>query len=845
MRIAKTEGRIFVDRENFRKAFPIYYSSYMKHRSENTMGDILYYYGDGGIGKSTLLKEFQNQLLEDKVPCQFEPFDFSIDALRNPLSFLIALRQAFPAIDFPLFDFAYNLYIQKAKLKPDSRMMTIKPFQALRDLIASLPKEGQDFIFDYKGALTKLKKIYSYLKQEIALRKYIDETKTIQRSSTEALEGRLVSYLAMDLENGMQHKMPEKGVVIFLDSFELVTSYAKGASDNALIQLILDEDNGLIRMTPSVLYVIASREKCDFGCLSQASAPAKNNGLDVWSEEDAVKFLTINSNGKLPEPFCHTLAKACEYYPMYLNVALDHIIYTLHWDYQKLDMNNLNKDAMLIEFLRGLDEAYTNTLAILVCQEDWDVKTYNKVLKKLYGTPTVALEEIRKYSFIKAAADKKDRIYLHHIMRDCIVDQTLQIDQGQRLRLIQERVHSILRDMYDYKKKKLTQKEMIHKSLGEEQFLKQYVRHAIWLIKNREQDRDQNYKRLFDELRDLVAELKDNGAAKILLSPLQQMADFAKWLYGENSEEYIACHYQMAFVYTYSGNLDLAEHEDERVYTAYKNRLEQELQKYSLSEDDLHRLRGLEDHMVRAHNSWAYDMSRNGKVPLAVEEGEVCAARAAQIWGEDDLKTIPSRSNLSYYLLKKGEETDRGIKMSEEVLAQREKWLKQIQSQVLISKRNLAVQYNRLSLDQEKALALMKESYDGFRNLLGNKNGQTLESRQYLANFLVRAGKYFDADFHLKKIYAVRKKQDGKNHPHVVDCLTYRALAHLGLSEKKGQAYLDSAMDHMEHAYRISQIIFLDDSKWKADMYHAVLEALRNGSDVQTLLFILDNYQKQ
>ena len=164
----------------------------------------------------------------------------------------------------------------------------------------------------------------------------------------------------------------------------------------------------------------------------------------------------------------------------------------------------------------------------------------------------------------------------------------------------------------------------------------------------------------------------------------------------------------------------------------------------------------------------------------------------------------------------------------------------------MLSKRNLGVQYR--NVDMPKAISLVQDSYIGFQALLGEKNGYTLESKQYLANFLVRDKQYGLAIEYLNQILAERELLDGKYHPNVIDCLTYLALAHLGEFQNSNihQNEFESATAMMRKACELADKVFWSGaSSWKKDMYKHVFSKLSNNIYVNELINILDTYTPQ
>ncbi|MBO7254529.1 MAG: tetratricopeptide repeat protein [Clostridia bacterium] len=829
----KKEEYNFIDREEFRKNFPIKLNNYMEQREENSIADIIYYHGFGGMGKTTLV----NRLFLENDMSRFviKDFDFNSDGIRNPISFLIALRQSFDnEIKFSLFDCAYFEYLLKSKIEPDNRMKNSPKYidflKSAGDMGIAIAKKDR---IDFFKAAFMLAKI---IKQKKGIKKYKDEFLDIQNMSAKEIEKSLAKYLAKDIENGIENKkLKGKGIIVFLDTFEKVTSYDNDNIENELRYFILDDTKGLIKNTPRVLYVIASREKCNYGVLSTVN---EESPLEKWDTKFAIEFIKSNSN-ITDDAFCEELANKCNSYPYYLDLAVRYIVNNFGVNYEEFDLKNFSFEIIHEKFFRGLNERYQNSIIVLSCQNEWEIQLYDYVTKEIVPSmPTVPLEEIKEYSFIKNSSSAKNKYTIHQLMRKYIDDNDFDKSDWKK-----RKVHSILKDIYKISEYDIN--TLVKESIGEKNILNQYVHHSIWEINNssNKKTRTEKFQALFEELKKVLNQLKYSGMAKILLLPFEQLKDCADKIFGQNSQHSIDCLYQISFIYTYIGDLGRAEISDTKVHEAYKNAVEKKLKNFNISIEEFHELRKLEDKMVESYNSMNYDMCRNGKYPDAIKHGEKCLENAKTIWGESDKRTLTYKSNLGYFFLKNNKDKD-AITIGEETLKGREELSTELQKSALLSKRSLAVMHKKTDLN--RALELIKEAYTEYEKLFGEKDTATLEARQYYANFLIRNKTYDMALTHLETIKTIRLENDGENHPNMMDCYVNFALAYYGkYKEDQGKInYLTEAKKYINKAISCAEEVFNNENtRWKIIMYKKISNCIDEKYEVEEIISMWDNYK--
>ncbi len=107
------KNRLFVDREEYKALFEKSLKEISPEKSA-----CIFFYGEGGIGKSALLKEFEEELRAftyGKLPYSF--INLANEPFRNPENALFRIRKDLGkcGMKFPLFDSAYLIYWEKVR----------------------------------------------------------------------------------------------------------------------------------------------------------------------------------------------------------------------------------------------------------------------------------------------------------------------------------------------------------------------------------------------------------------------------------------------------------------------------------------------------------------------------------------------------------------------------------------------------------------------------------------------------------------------------------------------------------------------------------------------------------
>lgn len=829
----------FVDRIFYKDRFEKTLEEYCTHKHSTEKHTLLYFEGEGGIGKTKLFEEFKE--ISRSKGCTQININFN-DPHGNEVSTLISICQALDGkVAFPLFEYAYLEYVKKANIEPDSRIRNIKSFSEFSGAVMDF-KDG-----NLPGFYEKIKNIWKKQIANVNLSFHEEDIKAIGNSSSEGLKEQLIEYLSKDLESHFGRE-DVGGCVIVFDTFEKVT----GITDNPYGNELLITLEKLIEKTKSVMFVVGSRTKTTHGIFGEIEGIK----LEVWDEENAVLFINENHaynkelcNDATEEDynaFCKKLAKFCKYYPFYLSVALDHIENNLDSNFTLFNFDETKTpDALLNRFFRGLNEHEKDLMTALACQPQWSKAQREKFDDILNANGK--WEKILRFSSIHQAEDKDDTIYLHELMVEAI-----ESNYEQRPLLITN--HTKLKNRYDYKATCMTEdglideRKLINEGLGEKNAIAQYVYHACWLIDHEEETEKQKeaFKKLFEDMNVLYKLLEEKGVSEMLLSPFEMLSDTATKLYGDSDKTYADIRYKIGFILSWSGNQDGAQEEDRIVYETYKKMFNEKAEKYGISNmEAFHELRALEDKMVEAQGSYAYDLCRIGDYENALKNGNECYNNACLIWGENDARTLKRLSNMAYYY-QKNEAPEEAQRLNKEVIAKRKMLLKDITKGYLISKISYAV-FLKERGDIYEAIAAMEDVAKDSEKCLGCTDPKTLEAKQYLGNFFVRAEFFNDAIVILNKVKEQRQAQDQQSNHNTADCMVYLALAYLGSGNR------EKAKGTIKEALKSAQAIFdRPTTKWKIEMYTKTSTLINNANEnldcrslVSMALRILDNPNRQ
>lgn len=279
---------------------------------------IVNYYGKGGIGKTSLLRNIlsgSGELYARKKAPAFCNIFLSLDAFEygNPVNILTGIRNGVQG-DCGLFDYAMTQYYAKAR-------MTIEEIKNKNNLLSSSVMGILNEAISLVTAsacipVSILGKCASLIKDVQLRTKYRDEIAQIATLNEFEIFERLPYYLGICINNAY-----EKGKfhVLFLDSYESLLNRTVGGTPSTDPEEWLRE---FFLSCEHIRIVIASRDKLRWDRLD----PEWSDLIDAHllrdlSEEDSLWFL-----GQVPiaeEETAKKIAKHAAGVPLYLDMCVD------------------------------------------------------------------------------------------------------------------------------------------------------------------------------------------------------------------------------------------------------------------------------------------------------------------------------------------------------------------------------------------------------------------------------------------------------------------------------------------------------------------------------------------
>ena len=310
---------LFTDREEPRKAFWDIYNSIEKGCS-----DVITYYGMGGIGKSSLLKQLCYEIKENTPKKEMPNFAFcSFEGNVSKEEFLFSLSRQMMLYDkklrFPLFDAAFTRIAATDGKDLKRFEETARKSFADNELVDIAINIGGQFITGLEPATKIVKAICSFA----SARKY---KKELEKGPNSQLYFTVMSAQGKEIRSGYLHECFKRDVkaflaemeqpyVVFIDGYENYVSLLKNENyadgkDDWLREI-------LVKGLPNVLWVIAGREKLNWDEELLPSDQQHRVG-DLSQKDTAEFFKKVNI---VDEELVGELYKLTNGTPAYLDVC--------------------------------------------------------------------------------------------------------------------------------------------------------------------------------------------------------------------------------------------------------------------------------------------------------------------------------------------------------------------------------------------------------------------------------------------------------------------------------------------------------------------------------------------
>lgn len=450
-----TYQKLFTDRMDLKNSFSEKIRS-LKSDDINVMN----FFGVGGIGKSTLKKEFIKILQTEKNEFVWSGTDFETIAYREPETSLFLMRKELRekfGIEFIAFDIAYTVYWQKTHPQISITKDNLPFFEegsiisGLLSGLGGVPVIG--LIPTLADAFHKGKK---HLKSWWTKRGQKELFNISTLSSKEILD-RLPMYFALDLKDYLNsHK---KKAVIFIDTYEGLweNNYLEGS------YFIKDEwVRELVSQLPGILWVILGREKLLWQEIDKDWLNfIEYHSLDGLSENDSKEYLT--NAGILNENIKNTIYKSSSGVPYFLDLAVD-TFYSFKDKYsvepEIKDFATTQKEV-LTRFLKYLDKNEIETLKVLSVPREWNFDIFSLLVSEFKtGYPLTSMKILCRFSFIHKVQDDVngyEKYKLHELMRTGLNE----VMENPVL----FKIHQTMYDYYSAKLKNLELKNIVNEDI--------------------------------------------------------------------------------------------------------------------------------------------------------------------------------------------------------------------------------------------------------------------------------------------------------------------------------------------------------------------------------------------
>lgn len=364
-------NKIFTDRIEPRKVFFDSIGTFPRNPQE-----ILVFYGKGGIGKSSLLRNLYQNMQEsaDDKEIRLHRIFVSLDAydFANPINILLAIRNNIHG-DCGLFDYAMMQYCSKARMSVEEIMqkntaLSVQVMEVLNDIVAI-------------GTLSAcvptatLRKCVSFIKDMRFKKRYKEEIEEIGTLNEFEIFRRLPYYLGLCIayaaEKGDYH-------AIFFDSYESYLIRIRNDTPSEDREEWLKE---LFLSSEYLRIIIASRDRLRW----DYDDPEWGDYIDQHllsnlSDEDSRWFLEqipIRDDGII-----ETIVKNAGGVPLYLDMCVDIYEDDVNSNRPFSLSSAGNGEKLIGRYLRHLTQQEKYAVKILAALRGFDLTFASELLKK-------------------------------------------------------------------------------------------------------------------------------------------------------------------------------------------------------------------------------------------------------------------------------------------------------------------------------------------------------------------------------------------------------------------------------------------------------------------------------
>ncbi len=723
-------NKIFTDREEPRESF---WKKYNQFKADMLAGknevSVLAYYGIGGIGKTSLINKLMSEMGNRLEKPLYVSYDFNQSQDRR--SVLTSLRNDLVEkyhFKFSSFDKALNLYVQK--IGEDYSSLHAKTFSSqIPALDLALSVSGNVPVLDtISKAVTTIDKGIAFARDRFSSAKR--ELDDFKKESPAELLNRLISQFIQDLSKNLEKR--KEPLVIFLDTYEKLVNEMESVGEPLTNDEWLRGEEGLIKYTSNVFWVIAGREKLKWERFDSAWEEAlEQHMLGSLSETDGIHFL--EAAGVADPKLQKELYDLTIGTPVYLDLCVDSY-YTLISKGVSPTIDDFGKNPLsLIErFARYMDRDIKELVCILAQLQMWNDEMVLDVVDKIYNRFSMSLYEgVKDYSFISSISNGFFTIH-------------------QTVGEVFSKIPKVFPEVF-YKKILTTAadycKQMISNGISSNDYdfyLQRFVCYSLKITA------DNCLKSFYEKtLKDIFWELYDYGRFDSIKKILEQLEERIN---DKASDNYV-------FILKWYAELALGSGKDSEAkkYTEdYCNRCEQLFGKESDQYADA-------AHLLASVFQSLAQYSETLKI-----RKEIFEIRKKTL-GENHITTLFAMNNIgiSYYLLG---QYNKALEISKDVFEKEKTILNENDENLLRIRQAIAIYLNALGRCKE-ALDLSKINLKKYKDIYGDNHPDTLVAMRDVADILSSLGKYKEALRIDKEILKKRQEILGKGHPDTIEAM--------------------------------------------------------------------------
>lgn len=734
LKIQQQATLLFTDREEPRAAFWKQYNQahwQLQEGGENPM--VLTYYGVGGIGKSSLLKQLIVEMEAKPRPPKYIYFDFTnaqdsytvMKCLRNKL----VREQGF---DFRLFDAGCYLY---ANLVGDKE--NAPEVKQLKERYKSV--EVAMMILGEIPGLSLVSKVFSYADKANAM------IQTHRLNHQAEMQGRgsdnpadmltqLRLLFSMDFSRQMQNA--EEPLVILLDTYE------KLHNDQWLHSTSLHPDcknsdepfcEGIIPNIPHTLWVIAGREKLKWEEYDSAwSDVLSQHILGDLSQTDSDYYL--KNAGVEPERLRGQLHNLTHGTPVYLALCVkQYYTYLSNNITPTIEDFGSTPKELVERFALYMDDNQKIVVYILSCLQTWDDELLLSFAPRALPSynPETYDKRIKHLSFIIESDD--NRYNIHQTVGEVLLQDCPKVIRRQIVQTMIEFFSEQLSDL----------------PLGSNDFIRAltYLLRAGLLLQESREDLRVFFK---EDLQPHINRLENSGywtAAEDILDKLEAICCenrldglYAQWLKEKAWLIYKQGNFfDLITAYSFAGQAVV-------------------LHTILFGPDHLDTLQAMQT--MSAILFWKNDLQAAYDVDIEVY------VQYTTLLGEYHRRTLNAERNLIQLLMAR-KNYAYAVPRAQELLEKRQKHLPPEDLSIPHSLTDLARVYS-MTGRTEDALALYRQSVDHLLKYHGEQSEDTDRAKMALADMLRSSRNFEEATALYQQILEFRQKRFGNMHPYTI-----------------------------------------------------------------------------